>query len=111
MSINYYVETKGNYSLHVEQWCDGGTWVTKKNSEEALDVRNLFKELVKKEQTIEKLECESTESAEISDMDHTEVEQLKAKVQELKKDVRFLLSFSPHYNFAAERVAGIKEKL
>jgi hypothetical protein len=58
MSKNYYIETKGNYSLHVEEWCDGVTKVTKKGSDESLDDRDLFEELVIKEEEIAELKDE-----------------------------------------------------
>lgn len=49
MSINYFIEDFGEYQLHTEQWCDGGTWITKNGK--TLSMRELFKEL-------KKLQCE-----------------------------------------------------
>ena len=43
MSKNYFVETSGDYQLHVEQWCDGGMWITKNGKH--LDTNELFDEL------------------------------------------------------------------
>jgi uncharacterized protein Yka (UPF0111/DUF47 family) len=80
MGINYYVTKSGSYELHVEQWCDGGTWITKEGN--SLDMNELFSEL----QKIEKLEKERGELKNYIDicLDNSK-EQLIRRITKLEK--------------------------